>query len=274
VKVSIVTISYNQEQFLEQCIQSVLNQSYPDIEYIVVDPGSKDGSQEIIEHYHSNLSKIIFEPDLGPADGLNKGFRLATGAIFGYLNSDDYLLRDAITKVVDYFQKHPDIDVVSGNAQVINDRNELLRYTYSDKYSLLGCAYGYSTLIQPSSFFRSGAFYKTKGFNIENRSNWDGELFIDMKLNHAKFGRMNEILSAYRIYEKSITGSGNLDNLIKSFSNYRFVKIMGRERNIMDSYLDYIFRFYRYLTNPRDLYQRIRFGPIYARYSTFLKEKR
>lgn len=268
MKVSIVTISYNQAQFIDQCIQSVLQQSYPDIEYIVVDPGSTDGSREIIERYRSEIAHIIFEPDGGPADGLNKGFKLATGEIFGYVNSDDYYLPSAITKIVSYFQKHPDIDVVSGNAHVVSTNNEILRYTYSDKFSFLSIAYGRSILIQPSSFFRAGAFNKTRGFNIDNHLSWDGELFIDMKLNNAKFGRINEYLSAFRIHERSITGSGSLDSFIQDYSNYRFTKLMGREKKYIDNYIDQILRFYRYLTNPRDLYQRIRFGPIYARYSS------
>ncbi len=78
MKVSVVTISYNQAEFLEQCIRSVIEQDYDDIEYIVVDPGSTDGSRDIIEKYHDYIDHIIFEPDCGPADGLNKGFAHAT----------------------------------------------------------------------------------------------------------------------------------------------------------------------------------------------------
>src|SRR5688572_21687448 len=144
MKVSIVTISFNQVRFLEQAICSVLEQDYPNIEYIVVDPGSTDGSREIIEKYRSRLARVIFEPDLGPADGLNKGFSLASGDILGYINSDDYYLPAAVTKIVRYFQKHPDVDVVSGNAQITDANNHILRHTYSDKYSVLGDAYGYS----------------------------------------------------------------------------------------------------------------------------------
>ena len=74
LKFSIVTISFNQARFLEQAILSVISQDYLNIQYIVVDPGSTDGSRDIIEKYHNHIDKIIFEPDNGPADGLNKGF--------------------------------------------------------------------------------------------------------------------------------------------------------------------------------------------------------
>ena len=83
--ISIVTLSYNQAEFLERAIRSVVEQDYADIEYIVVDPGSTDGSREIIERYRDRISTVILDPDDGPADGLNKGFAAATGDIFAYI---------------------------------------------------------------------------------------------------------------------------------------------------------------------------------------------
>jgi len=267
MKISIITISYNQAQFLEQTIISVLEQDYPDIEYIVVDAGSTDGSREIIDKYKERISKTIFEPDKGPADGLNKGFSYATDTVLGYLNSDDYYLPQSFSKIIKFFITYRDCDVVSGNAHIVNDKNQLLRLTYSDKYALLPCAYGFSNLLQPSSFFKKSIFQKTQGFNIHNRSNWDGELFIDMHHMGAKFFRINEFLSAYRVYDSNITGSGKMDKLIADYSAYRFKKIMGRDKNFSDKFIgELIFRPYRYLTNPRDVCQRVRFGPIYSRY--------
>ena len=108
VKVSIVTISFNQADFLEEAILSVLGQDYPDIEYIIVDAGSTDGSLEIIERYRERLAAVIVGPDAGPADGLNKGFRLATGSICGYINADDAYLPGAISSAVKAFERHPD----------------------------------------------------------------------------------------------------------------------------------------------------------------------
>ena len=107
MKVSIVTISYNQCEFLEQALVSVLDQDYHNIEYIVIDAGSTDGSREIIQKHHHRIDKVIFEEDEGPADGLNKGFSIASGHIYGFLNSDDFLLPGVISKVVDTFKKQP-----------------------------------------------------------------------------------------------------------------------------------------------------------------------
>ena len=93
MKISIVTVSFNQADYLEQAIRSVVEQDYSDIEYIVVDAGSTDGSREIIER--DRIATVVFEPDREPADGLNKGFARATGDIFGYINADDAYLPGA-----------------------------------------------------------------------------------------------------------------------------------------------------------------------------------
>ena len=118
--VSIVTISFNQEEFIEETIKSVLNQNYKNIEYIIMDAGSTDNSREKILKYKNNINKIIFEKDNGPADGLNKGFKIAKGDIFCFLNSDDLLLEDSLTKVVNFFKNNKKADVVYGNSWIIN----------------------------------------------------------------------------------------------------------------------------------------------------------
>src|ERR1700761_7428026 len=112
MKVSIVTISFNQGAFLESAIRSVLEQDYGDIEYIVVDPGSTDGSREILERYRDRITKLILDPDDGPADGLNHGLAAATGEIFAYINADDMLLPGAVREAIGAFAKYPGADVI------------------------------------------------------------------------------------------------------------------------------------------------------------------
>src|SRR3954454_9281745 len=98
MKFSIVTLAFKQRKYLREAMDSVLNQDYPSIEYIVVEPGSNDGSREIIEDYGDRISCRIYEPDKGAADGLNNGFARATGDVFAFLNGDDLLLPGAIRK--------------------------------------------------------------------------------------------------------------------------------------------------------------------------------
>lgn len=266
MKVSIITISYNQAPYLEKAILSVINQDYSDIEYIVVDPGSTDGSREIIEKYRKNIDKIIFEPDGGPSDGLNKGFKFATGDILGYLNSDDYILPGAISCIVDYFLNHSQIDIVSGNALLVDANDKEFRRTYSDYFLLLGVAYGYSHLIQPSTFFRDHAYKITSGFNINNPITWDAELYVEMKLKGMKFGRINSLLSAFRVHRMSISGSGRMDDIKKESQKKMFIKIMKREPLWFDQYIGQLFRLFRYISNPRDIIDRIVKGSYYGKY--------
>ena len=125
--VSIVTISFNQEKFVEETIKSVLNQNYKNIEYIIMDAGSTDNSREKILKYKKDIHRIIFEKDNGPADGLNKGFKIAKGDIFCFLNSDDLLLENSLSKVVDFFNNNKNADVIYGNSWIINERGERIR---------------------------------------------------------------------------------------------------------------------------------------------------
>ncbi|MCD6425107.1 MAG: glycosyltransferase [Anaerolineales bacterium] len=114
--VSIITPSYNQAQYLEDTIQSVLQQDYPNLEYIIVDGGSTDGSPEVIEKYQDNFAWWVSEPDQGQADAINKGFKKANGEIIAWLNSDDLYLPGAISSAVDLFQKYPNSGVIYGDA--------------------------------------------------------------------------------------------------------------------------------------------------------------
>src|ERR1700728_3477743 len=127
MKFSVVTISFNQRQYLEEALRSVLTQDYPEIEYIVVDPGSTDGSRELIKSFANQLARVVFEPDRGAADGLNKGFQHASGDILGFLNSDDVLLPGAMRSVAQAFAQNPDCDIVMGNGFIIDGQGKRIR---------------------------------------------------------------------------------------------------------------------------------------------------
>ncbi len=251
MKISIVTISYNQAQFLERAILSIVEQDHEDLEYIVVDPGSTDGSLDIIDRYRFNITKIVYEPDSGPADGLNKGFSHATGEIFGFINADDALLPGALRNVSDYFEKNPKIDVVCGSGLIIDAESREIKRLVPTRVSKRLCAYGSVTFLQQSTFFRRSAFLEARGFNKQNRTCWDGELLLDMAINGRRFGIIYEDLALFRIHGESISGSGRLANLYIDDRNRLFTKSMGRKMNSLDRLLMKLYRVEKWVLNPR-----------------------
>ena len=127
-KVTIVTPSYNQAQFLEETIRSVLLQDYPNLEYIVIDGGSKDGSVDIIRKYEPWIAYWVSEVDKGQADAINKGFKKATGEFLGWLNSDDYLYPGAIAKMAKELENNPDVSFVYGDIDQGSENNKSRLY--------------------------------------------------------------------------------------------------------------------------------------------------
>lgn len=226
---SVVTISFNQAQFLERAIESVLAQEGVDIEYIVIDPGSTDGSREIIERYHDRLSTVIFEPDAGPADGLNKGLALSSGDFFYYLNSDDRVRPNAFKEAAEEFHNNPHLDVVYANGYATDENDNIVRKIYSDrKPTTLTYALGVSVFVQQSTFFRTRALRDVGGFNVDNRCCWDGELMFNLMSARKNIKRVWRFWSEFRIYGSSITGSDRLKADIASAharigSRYEFI---------------------------------------------------
>lgn len=261
MKISLVTISFNQARFLEKAIESVLGQDYPELEYIVVDPGSTDGSREIIERYRDRIDHIVFESDNGPADGLNKGFARATGGIFGYLNSDDVLLPGALFRAAASFQAFPRADVVYGHGHVIGPDGHMVGRCRSDRFSLRRSAYGNSIIMQQAAFWRREAFEQVGGFNAANRLSWDGEFWIDLALAKKRFQRINEYWACFRAHEESITHNfhGGAEHSPFGREQRRLLeKAMGRPRKAVDAIAAPFTRVEKWLVDPLNLWLRIK----------------
>jgi glycosyltransferase involved in cell wall biosynthesis len=153
--VSIITPSRNQAPFLEATIQSVLGQDYPELEYLVIDGGSTDGSLDIIKRYKKRLAYWVSEPDRGQTDAINKGFAHAKGEIFAWLNSDDLLLPGAITRAVNYLISHPETGMVYGDADFIDETGNVIGRFPARQTDYRRLRQGYVHIPQQSAFFRA-----------------------------------------------------------------------------------------------------------------------
>lgn len=177
--VTIVTPSYNQAAFLEQTIRSVLDQDYPNLEYIIVDGASSDGSQEIIKKYDHRLAWWVSEPDHGQAEAINKGLARANGQIAAWLNSDDYYLPGAISAAVLAMDSAPatglvygDVLAVDGDSQTINT----LRYKDWNLIDLM-C---FNIIGQPAVFFRKELFDRAGQLDTHYHCMLDHQLWLRM----------------------------------------------------------------------------------------------
>jgi glycosyltransferase involved in cell wall biosynthesis len=151
--VSIVTPSYNQVRFLEAALCSVLVQDYPNMEYLVVDGASNDGSVEIIRRYADRLAWWVSEKDSGQSEAINKGFHRARGEFVGWLNSDDIYLPGAVSAAIKVFQSHPEVGLVYGDAQAIDADGKPFNLMRARQYTLADLM-AFNIICQPAAFMR------------------------------------------------------------------------------------------------------------------------
>lgn len=153
--VSIITPSYNQAEFLEETILSVLQQDYPNLEYIIIDGGSTDGSVEIIRKYADRLAYWVSEPDLGQTDAINKGFARAQGEVLAWLNSDDVYYPGAVQGVMNFLQAHPSTGVVYGDADYLDEDGKIIGQFPARQTDYRRLRNGYVHIPQQTCFFRA-----------------------------------------------------------------------------------------------------------------------
>ena len=206
-KISIVTVSYNQAEFIEQNILSVINQNYPNVEHIIIDAGSTDGTVEILKKYDKHINWIS-EPDNGQSDGLNKGFKKATGDIIGWINSDDNLSDNSLIKVGKFFEDNPNEIAVIGNQAFIDENSNFLRVVKSQTYTydfVLNHARG---ITQNSTFFKKEVFDKIGYLNESLHYAMDTDLFIRIaSLKDIPY--IDETLAEFRIQPNTKTAEGS-----------------------------------------------------------------
>jgi glycosyltransferase involved in cell wall biosynthesis len=210
--ISIVTPSYNQAKFIQDTILSVLSQEYPHIEYIVVDGKSTDGTLEIIQEFQPKLT-LISETDHGQASAINKGFRLAQGEIFAWLNSDDQYVENTIQTIVEFFNSNPDAAFVYGDTYTMNETGRLIGLSGN----IRACDYAFlvtvdDPIVQPGAFWRA-ELWNTVG-PLDESLNFT--LDYDFWIRAAEKFTLHYLpkpLAIERIYTQAKTARGGMERL-------------------------------------------------------------
>lgn len=205
--ISIVTPSYNYARFIERTLKSVLNQGYPELEYIIQDGGSTDGTVEIVKKYEHRLKHFESRKDNGQSHAINLGFQHATGEIMAYLNADDVLLPGTLDYVANYFTTHPDVDVVYGHRLIINEDDLVIGdwiMPPHDNEALRWADY----IPQETLFWRRRIWEKVGGKVDENfQFAMDWDLLLRFQEAGAKFKRLPRFLAAFRVHTEQKTSA-------------------------------------------------------------------
>ncbi len=208
-RISIVTPSYNQGQFIEETIRSVFLQGYPNLEYIIIDGGSTDNSVKIINKYDKYLTYWISKQDQGQSDAINTGFKILTGEISAFLNSDDLYMPNALEFVSQYFIQNPQHDFICAQTRFIDSDSrqtkgfeELFMVEINHITMTEECH-----IAQPSTFFRSNIFQKVGFLDQKLKYCFDYEFWLRAFLYGLNFASSKKVLSQFRLHSHSKTMS-------------------------------------------------------------------
>lgn len=244
MKVSIITVTFNSEKYLEDTLVSIFSQSYPDIETIVIDGKSMDGTLSILQKYQNKIT-FISEPDTGIYDAMNKGIKLATGDIIGILNSDDVLFdNEIINKVVHSFSS--DVDCVYGNVILVNEFNKIVRNYSAANFKLKDFEFGHMPP-HPSFYVRKEAFQKFGHYNTSFKISADYDLL-------SRFMYINKLKSKYLDFIVVKMRDGGISSSIKNkWLLNKEVLISCRLNNINTNFIKvyskYIFKWRAFFPN-------------------------
>lgn len=208
-KISVITPSYNQGEFIERTILSIISQNYPNLEYIICDGGSTDTTIEIIKKYEDRIDWWVSEKDKGQTDAINKGMKKATGDIVCWINSDDILLPEALHNVANFFKKHPECDFANGYTIEIDKQDKILKFTHiimSKFFFEKGCY----NISQQGMFWKRSLFDKIGFLDESFHAKMDVEWLIRVYESGAKIKLIDKYLGAIRIYDETKTAIGGI----------------------------------------------------------------
>jgi len=202
--VSIVTPSYNQKNYLEDTILSVLNQDYPALEYFVIDGGSTDGSLEIINKYADKLSGWVSEPDQGQTDAINKGFFRCQGDIMAWINSDDIYHVGAISSAVEFLKEHPEIGMVYGDSDLIDGNGRTVGKFNAKQTNFQRLMRGEVYIPQPAAFWRRDLWNQSGPLDPDFYFAMDYDLWVRFsKITSLKY--IPKVWASFRIHGEGKT---------------------------------------------------------------------
>ncbi|MGH8717714.1 MAG: glycosyltransferase family 2 protein [Burkholderiales bacterium] len=202
--ISIVTCSYQQGKYLDATIRSVLDQNYPNLEYLIVDGGSTDGSADIIKRHASHLAYWVSEPDGGQTEALIKGFKRSRGEIMGWLCSDDLLLPGALNTIADFFTGHPEVQAVYGDSLWIDDSGKFIRCKREMPFYRFVFFYDHNYVPQPSMFWRRSLYDAVGGLDERFNLAMDADLWERFSA-RTKIAHIPKYLSCMRLYAEQKT---------------------------------------------------------------------
>ncbi|MDI9640285.1 glycosyltransferase family 2 protein [Oscillatoria amoena NRMC-F 0135] len=229
--ISIVTPSYNQGQFLEETIRSVLLQGYPNIEYIIIDGGSTDNSVDIIKKYEQHLTYWVSEPDRGQSNALNKGFRRVTGQLIGWQNSDDYYHPTSFVNAAQASVLLKDIDIIYGSVNCVDQDRKFLKVGYVSQFN-------YQEMLPWANMFNQSMFFRDKIFKEENFINEHFQHFMDydffwrLAVKGYKFHCVPEINAYFRFH---LNSKGYYQPDIVGREYLEICKLIYNQENIPDT---------------------------------------
>lgn len=204
-RISIITPSFNQAQYIEQTIESVLSQNYPNLEYMIVDGGSTDGAVDIIRRYEKHLAYWVSEKDRGQSHAINKGLERVTGEIIAYLNSDDFYLPGTLAAVADYFSRHNDVDLIHGrcrtvdvNGNKIGERSGSIT-RYDEILDLWDVWWNFRNFVQPEVFWTRRITRKIGPINESLHWVMDYEYWLRILREGSRVGSIDAELASFRL---------------------------------------------------------------------------
>lgn len=203
-RITVVTPSYNQGEFLEKTIKSVINQNYPNLEYIIIDGGSTDNSVEIIKKYEKYLTYWVSEKDRGQADAIRKGFEMATGELIGWLNSDDMYFPNALIEIGKAYKKFPSASIYVGGVAIgaLND-GPIKKCSFPPPFWLWFRKYGIIPIGQMASFYSREIYEEIGGININFYHCMDADLWFRLLNYHPNVVIINKMIGFIRFHSKA-----------------------------------------------------------------------